>query len=71
MDPLSDLPMGLGMALAQNVTAMQYFSNMSPEEQRKIIDHTHAIKSKSEMHAYVSQLGSNGTDVAAPESTQM
>ncbi len=64
MNPLNDLPMGLGMALAQNVTAMQYFSNISPEEQRKIIDHTHAIKSKSEMQAYVSGLSGGGGDLS-------
>ena len=42
----SDVPMGLGMALAQNVEAMQAFSAMEPAKQRAIIDRTHTIGSK-------------------------
>lgn len=48
-----NMPLGLGMALAQNINAMNYFSSLSKEEQQKIIEHTHSIKSKSEMQAYV------------------
>ena len=44
----SDVPMGLGMALAQNVEAMQAFSAMEPAKQRAIIDRTHTIGSKKE-----------------------
>ena len=53
----SDVPMGLGMALAQNVEAMQAFSAMEPAKQRAIIDRTHTIGSKKEMQAFVSRLG--------------
>ena len=56
---MNDLPMGLGMALAQNTRAMEYFSSLSDEEQQKIIDHTHSIQSRKEMHAYVESLGDN------------
>ena len=52
----SDVPMGLGMALAQNVEAMQAFSAMEPAKQRAIIDRTHTIGSKKEMQAYVRSL---------------
>ena len=51
-----DIPMGLGMALAQNVPAMNYFSSLSPNKQREIINGTHSIKSKEEMHTYVDNL---------------
>ncbi len=51
-----DLPMGLGMALAQNPAAMQYFSNLSNEQQQEIINHTHQIQSRREMHQYVQSL---------------
>ena len=39
----SDVPMGLGMALAQNVEAMKAFSAMEPAKQRANIDRTHTL----------------------------
>ena len=51
----SDVPMGLGMALAQNVEAMQ------AAKQRAIIDRTHTIGSKKEMQAFVSRIGRGET----------
>lgn len=51
-----DIPMGLGMALTKNTEAMQYFSGLSQEEQRRIIDHTHSISSKQEMQHFVDHL---------------
>lgn len=47
------MPMGLGMALAQNETAMKNFSALSDSEKQKIIDGTHFVESKSEMKQYV------------------
>ncbi|MGN0968070.1 MAG: hypothetical protein ACI4O3_02260 [Oscillospiraceae bacterium] len=58
-NPLQDLPMGFGMALAQNVRAMEVFSSLSPDEQRRVVDGTHAIQSKQEMAAYVENLTQN------------
>lgn len=52
----SDMPLGLGMALAKNISAMNYFSSLSESEQNKIIEHTHQIRSKSEMQSYVDGL---------------
>lgn len=52
----SEIPMGLSMALAQNLNAMNRFSSLPREEQQRIIDHTHAIRSKAEMQAYVQSL---------------
>ncbi len=49
----SDIPMGLGMALAQNIEAMNYFSSLPEAEQRSIIDRTTNIRSKKEMQAFV------------------
>ena len=51
------MPMGFGMALAQDNYAMSYFSGLSPEERRAIIAQTHNIRSKQEMKAFVSRLG--------------
>jgi uncharacterized protein YdeI (YjbR/CyaY-like superfamily) len=52
-----ELPLGFGMALAQNPKAMSYFASLSTEQKRKIIAGTHSIKSKQEMQAYVDSLG--------------
>lgn len=56
LNPIADLPLGLGMALVQNVSAMERFAELSPDEQRQIIDHTHSINSKSEMQSFVQSL---------------
>lgn len=53
---LEELPMGLGMALANNPVAMNYFMGMSPEEQRQFVEGTHQIRSKAEMQHYVNSL---------------
>ena len=54
LNPLADLPLGLGMALAQDVPAMEQFASLSPDEQRQIIDQTHTISSRDEMQFFVS-----------------
>lgn len=52
----NEIPIGLGMALAENVEAMEYFSSLSKEEKQAIIDHTHSIGSKREMQEYVNSM---------------
>lgn len=56
----SDIPMGLNMALAQNLAAMEYFANLSRERQQSIIDQTHNIHSKEEMQAFVDEMTKQG-----------
>ncbi|MBQ5331663.1 MAG: hypothetical protein J6K92_00155 [Oscillospiraceae bacterium] len=51
-----DIPMGFGMALAQNSKAMTRFSAMTEEQRREIISGTHGIKSKNEMKLYVEKI---------------
>ena len=51
-----ELPMGLGMALANNPAAMNRFVSMSAEEQRQFVEGTHQIRSKTEMQYYVNSL---------------
>jgi uncharacterized protein YdeI (YjbR/CyaY-like superfamily) len=48
------IPIGLGMALAKDLNAMNYFSSLSNDQKQNIIDHTHSIRSKEEMQQYVS-----------------
>ena len=51
-----EMPMGLSMALAQNPEAMQKFTMLSEDKKKQIIDGTHSIRSKQEMHEYVNKL---------------
>lgn len=53
-----NIPMGLSMALAQNVDSLNYFSSLSPDEQQEIVNHTHTIQSKKEMEEYVDEIKS-------------
>lgn len=57
---MSDLPLGFGMALAQNTKAMEYFATLPEQKKQEVIAHTHQISSKDEMHAYVQNLGDHG-----------
>ncbi len=50
------MPVGFSMALAQNPEAMQKFAILSEDKKKQIIDGTHSIRSKQEMHEYVSKL---------------
>lgn len=50
------VPLGFGMALAQNSLAMDYFSALSESERQSVINGTHNIRSKKEMQNFVQQL---------------
>lgn len=50
------IPMGFGMALAQNQKAMEYYATLSADEKLAIVSGTHNIHSKNEMQAYVQKL---------------
>ena len=54
------MPLGFGMALAQNTKAMEYFSTLSETERQALINQTHRICSKEEMQAFINQLGERG-----------
>lgn len=55
MDSL-ELPLGFGMALAQNEQAMHAFEAMTEEQKRSVIERTHAVTSRREMQQLVSGL---------------
>ena len=60
IDPMRDLPMGFGMALARNPEALTRFAQLPPEAKKRVVDGTHAIRSKQEMAAYVNRVGAEG-----------
>lgn len=51
-----EIPMGLSMALAQNLPAMNYFASLPKNKQNEIIEQTHSIQSKAEMQSFVASL---------------
>ena len=51
-----ELPLGLGMALAQNINAMEYFAGQSDEQKQQIVEGAHNVRSKAEMRQYVSDM---------------
>jgi len=53
---MESMPMGLGLALAQNEQAMRRFAAMNKQEKQAVIDGTHRINSPQEMRAYVNAL---------------
>lgn len=51
-----EVPMGLGMALAENLAAMERFAAMDDGEKRRFIAGAHGVRSKQEMKNYVNQI---------------
>lgn len=51
-----EMPVGFSMALAQNPEAMQKFAMLSEDKKKEIINGTHFVNSKAEMHEYVNRL---------------
>ncbi|MBP3855720.1 MAG: hypothetical protein IK990_08950 [Ruminiclostridium sp.] len=47
------IPLGLGNALAENTSALKYFSELSSEKQRQIIDRTNTMTSRAEIRSFV------------------
>ena len=58
---MGELPLGLGMAFAQNPTAMARFTAMSETEKAAVIEKAHSVQSKQEMNALVGQLADEST----------
>ena len=51
-----EMPLGFSMALSQNPDAMQKFAMLREDKKQEIINGTHSIQSKQEMHEYVTKL---------------
>ncbi len=51
-----EMPVGFAMALAMNPDAMQKFAALSEDQKRAVIEGTHSVKSRDEMHRYVASL---------------
>ncbi len=51
-----EMPIGLGMALAQRPDAMEKFATLSEAKKQEIIAGTHSVSSKEEMRQYVDKI---------------
>ena len=56
----TELPLGFGMALAQNEAAMHRFESLTEAEKQSVLQQVHGVRSKAEMQRLVSGLGPSG-----------
>ena len=52
------VPIGFGMALAQNEAAMQRYAQLNEEEKQSILDQAHNVRSEKEMYTLVASIAS-------------
>ena len=53
---LSEVPIGFGMHLAQNLDAMTNFANLDKKRKEEVVNLTRNISSKEEMEQFVASL---------------
>ncbi len=58
-DPLSQLPEGFAMNLAQNPAALDAFGRLPGQEKAHYTERAHHVSSKAEMQALISELGND------------
>lgn len=52
-----ELPLGFGMALAQNEAAMKQFESLTEAEKHAVLQRTHSVRSRAQMQQLVAELG--------------
>ncbi|MGN1306654.1 MAG: hypothetical protein ACI4V3_03195 [Faecousia sp.] len=57
-----ELPLGFGMALAQNEAAMKRFESLTETEKQSVLEQAHHVHSKREMQQLVSGISGHGED---------
>lgn len=55
-----ELPLGFGMALAQNEAAMQQFESMTDSEKQAVLQQARGVNSKREMQQLVAGIVNGG-----------
>jgi len=51
-----EIPIGLGMALSQNLDAMQVFASMDEVARNRVIERSHRAQSKNDMQNIITDL---------------
>ena len=59
----TDLPLGFGIALAQNEPAMKRFESLSEAQKVDIVNKIHNINSKQEMQSFVNSLSDGSLSI--------
>ncbi|MBQ4627916.1 MAG: hypothetical protein IJB44_02430 [Clostridia bacterium] len=57
----SEIPLGLGMALAENIEALKRFARLTIPQQQEVIENAHTVTTSAEMRAYVASIGKPDT----------
>ncbi|MBQ3154300.1 MAG: hypothetical protein IJB88_03620 [Clostridia bacterium] len=56
--PTSDeIPLGFGMALAQNEQALQNFAHMDERERQRVLFDARHVRTKNEMKSLITRIG--------------
>lgn len=55
------VPIGFGMALAQNTAAMNHYAHLNEQQKQDILNRAHNVRSEKEMDALVASLASGAT----------
>ena len=55
--PIDEVPLGFGMALAQNEKALESFAAMDERQKQRYLYDARHVRSKSEMHNLVNRIG--------------
>ena len=50
------VPIGFGMALAQNTAAMNHYAHLSEEQKQDVLNKAHNVRSEREMYTLVANL---------------
>ncbi len=56
----NDIPLGMGMAFAHNLSALTAFASMSSAEQEALIKKAHSVSSRDEMEELVNGIDGSG-----------
>lgn len=57
---MSEFPIGFGMMLMGNASAMDYFAALPEQERQEALRECETIRSSEEMRRYVERLGKKG-----------
>ena len=53
------VPIGFGMALAQNTAAMHHYAPLSESQKQEVLNKAHNARSEKEMHQIVNSIAAN------------
>jgi hypothetical protein len=52
----ASVPIGFGMALAQNTAAMNHYAHLPEDQKKEVLDKAHNVRSEMEMYDLVAGL---------------